>query len=196
MILMNDQSKFNKIKSMGLISAKTLQEYLGISQPTLSRLVANGKILRLSYGVYAHPDLKISPEEIDFAVACARFGPMSAIGGLSALFHYGLTDQPPSQIWVIAPSNKSDHNSLYRAIRLNVLTKAGIDSFKFYRITNIERTIIECLRFSSKIGQRVGIYAARTALERRLTTQKKLEEMARNLDEYPTLEKFWEAIVA
>jgi predicted transcriptional regulator of viral defense system len=46
--------------------------------------------------------------EIDFQVAYAKFGPDSAIGGLSALFYYNLAEQVPGETWVlIAPEKKS-----------------------------------------------------------------------------------------
>jgi predicted transcriptional regulator of viral defense system len=184
-----------KIKNFKLLTAAQLRKHLGVSQATLSRLVKDESIIRLGFGLYSHPDCNISPKEIDFAVACARFGPKSAIGGLSALFHYGLTDQPPSQVWIIAPPQKSDHNKFYRSIRTKTSPKEGINEFEFYRMTNIERTLIEALRFGTKIGLRVAINAVRKALQRKLTTEKKLGEMATKLKLRSVLEKHWEAIV-
>lgn len=188
-------NQISKSKSLGLLTARQMQKHLGISQATLSRLVKEGKVHRLGHGIYAHPATEIPPEEIDFAVACARFGPNSAIGGLTALFHYGLTNQPPSQIWVIAPPEKSDHNKFYRALRTKTSPTEGINEFRFYRMTNIERTIIEALHFSTKLGLRTAIGAARSALQQKLTTEKKLGEMATKLKLRPVLEKYWESIV-
>lgn len=62
-------------------------------------------------------------------------------------------------------------------------------------MTNIERTIIEALRYSSKLGPRLAINAARKALQDNLTTERKLGEMATKLKLRPVIEKFWEAIV-
>ena len=184
-----------KIKNMGLISSKEIQKRLKISQPSLSRLVKAGQIVKLSYGIYAHPSFEIPPADLDFAIACAKFDNNSAVGGLSALFHYGLIDQAPSQIWVIVPLDKANNNRLYRIIRTNITFKHGIDFLKFYRITNIERTIIEALKHSEKIGPRVAIGAARSALKKGLTTEKKLGEMAHKLKLRSVLEKYWEAII-
>lgn len=192
---MQKQSSSVKIKPFTLLTASQLQKHLGVSQATLSRLAKKEVIIRLGYGLYTHPDSDIPPQEIDFAVACARFGTNSAIGGLTALFHYGLTDQPPSQVWVIVPPEKSDHNKYYRTMRTKTSPKEGIDKFEFYRMTNIERTIVEALRFSSKIGVRTAVNAARIALQRNLTTEKKIGEMATKLKLRPFLEKYWETIV-
>ena len=184
------------LKVLGLLTSSEVQKKLRISQPTLSRLVRNGEIIRLSHGLYMHPEFKIPPQELDFAVACAKFGIKSSVGGLSALFHYGLIEQPPSQVWVIVPPNKADSNRLYRSLRTKTQLKYGINQFEFYRISNIERTVIEALKFAVKIGPRVAIKAARKALRDGLTTEKKLGEMARKLNLHSVLEKNWEAIVA
>ncbi len=192
---MHIELALNTLKKQGLWTIQELQKHLKVSQPTISRLVKIGALQRLGHGLYAHPELDIPPEITDFAVACTKFGPTSAIGGLSALFHYGLIDQAPNQVWVIVPPEKSDHNSFYRTLRTKTSTQQGVDIFKFYRMTNIERTILEALKFSSKMGPRIAIKAARTALQKNLTTEKKLGEMAKKLKLQPVLEKHWEAIV-
>ena len=184
------------VKKLGIVTAHQLQEKLGVSQPTLSRWTKNAEILRLSHGFYVHPDYKIPPEELDFAIACAKFGPKSAIGGLSALYHYRLIEQPPAQVWLIVSPSKADRNRLYRNLRTKTTPKYGIDIFKFYRITNVERTVIEALKFAIKIGPRVAINAARKALQEGLTTEKKLGEMAKDLKLQSVLQKYWEAIVS
>ncbi len=183
------------VKKLGIVTAHQLQEKLGISQPTLSRWTKNSEILRLSHGFYVHPDYAIPPEELDFAIACAKFGLKSAIGGLSALYHYRLIEQPPAQVWLVVPPSKADRNRLYRNLRTKTTPKYGIDIFRFYRITNIERTVIEALKFAVKIGPRVAINAARKALQEGLTTEKKLGEMAKKLKLQSVLQKYWEAIV-
>lgn len=184
-----------KIKEFKILTTKQLLKHLGVSQATLTRLVKDESILRIGFGLYAHPDFKIPPQELDFAVACTRFGAKSAIGGLTALFHYKLTEAPPGQVWVVVPPQKSDHNSFYQKLRTKTSSKEGINQFEFYRMTNIERTIIESLRFRTKIGERTAINAARTALKNGMTTEKKLGEMAKKLKLRFVLDKFWESIV-
>lgn len=184
------------LKSLGLVTASEARKKLRISQPTLSRWVKSGEIRRLSHGIYVHPEFDIPAQELDFAIACARFGPKSAIGGLSALFHYGLIDQPPSQVWVVVPPNKVDGNNFYRRLRTKTPLKHGIDYFDHYRMTNVERTLIEALKFAVKIGPRIAIHATRKALHDGLTSEKKLGEMATKLKLRTVIEKHWESIVA
>lgn len=184
------------IKSLGIVTAKQIQKKLDVSQPTLSRWVKSGQLVKLSHGFYVHPKFEIPPESLEFAIACAKFGPQSAIGGLTALFHYGLTDQPPAQVWMVVPPLKAYSCSQYRTLRTKTSLKLGIDTFKFYRIVTMERAIIEALKFSTKIGQRTAINAARAALRDGKTTEKKLGEMAKKLKLRSFFEKHWESIVA
>lgn len=186
----------DSVKNLGIVTAKQIQKKLGISQPTLSRWVKNGELLKLSHGFYVHPKFEIPPEELDFAVACAKFGSKSTIGGLTALFHYGFTEQPPAQVWVVVPPLKAYSSTYYRTLRTKTSSKVGIDTFQFYRITSIERSIVEALKFSTKIGPRIAINAARTALREGKTTEKKLGEMAKKMKSRSAFEKYWEAIVA
>jgi predicted transcriptional regulator of viral defense system len=192
---MSSKTEPIELKPLGVVTSGMVLKKLRISQPTLSRWVKNGEIRRLSHGLYVHPEFNIPPEDLDFVIACARFGRKSAIGGLSALFHYGLIDQPPSQVWVVVPPNKADSNQLYRRIRTKTSSKYGIDNRGLYRMTNVERTLLEALKFAVKIGPRIAINATRKALHDRLTTEKKLGEMASQLKLRSVLEKNWEAIV-
>jgi len=193
--LISSKSESNSLKNLGILTNQQIQKKLGISQPTLSRWVKSGEVLRLSYGLYVHPEHRIPLPDIDFVVACAKFGPKSAVAGLSALYHYKLIEQPPAQVWMIAHPSKSDNNRFYRVLRTKTSLKYGIDVLEFYKITSIERTVIEGLKFAAKIGPRVAINAARKALKDGLTSEKKLGQMAKSLNLQSVLEKYWEAIV-
>ncbi len=166
----------------------------GVSQPTISRLTARGEILRLAHGLYQHPLAKIDPSEVDFAIAYKKFGPKSAVGGLSALFRYGLISQVPDRIWVIVPSAVKSTDPLYRCIRTKHSSKVGIENHCFYRMTTIERTLIESLRFATKIGLGIAVSATRKALKERKTTKKKIYEMAKAMKLDKILAEHWESI--
>lgn len=185
-----------KLKSLGLFTAHEAKKKAGISQPTLSRFVKAGQIHRAGRGLYFHPDAKILPETLDFTVACLKFGTRSAIGGMSALFYHQLIDQVPSQIWVLVSPTRTDRNPLYRCLRSKTTFRYGIDSIGSYRITNLDRTLIEALKFATKIGPRIAIQATRKAISEGRTNEKKLGEMAEKLKLRKFFEKFWESIVS
>ena len=183
-----------QLKSLGVFRV-TDAKRLGISQPTLSRLLADKQITRLGSGLYMHPDSAVKAEEHDYIVACEKFGPFSTIGGMTALFHYGLIEQIPHRIWVMVPYNVRAEATLYRCIHTKTDLRIGIEVHDNYRITNLERTLVEALRYASKIGLRIALRATRTALFEKRTTLSKILAQAKALGLEKFVEKHWEAIV-
>lgn len=192
---MDTRKKMVKLKKLGVFTPDTAKKRHGLSQSMLYRLVSEGSLLRAGSGYYIHPQSKLPAESVDFAVACSRFGPKSIIGGLTALSHYHLIEQVPQNIWIIVPPSKMSRNKLYRCLRAKKYFRYGIEDNGFYRITSLERTLIEALKFSSKIGIRIIIQAIRKAIADGLTTEKKLGVMAEQLKMKSALHKYWEYIV-
>ncbi len=184
------QSKLKKLGPFSIAQAKEI----GISQQELSLLVKEDKIIRMERGIYLHPEADKS-RELDFKIACAKFGPKSAVGGLSALFYYNLADQVPQQTWVIVPPNKRVISKNYRLIRTKTPLKHGIIEGDRFRIVSIERSIVEGFKLASKIGERTAIKAARTAIQQKLTTLNKIGKMAKNLGLDSSLTKYFEVII-
>ena len=186
-----------KLQSMGLFRLSEAQKKVGVSQSTLYRWVDRGLIKHVSRGLYIHPKSSILSEYLDFAIACSHFGPKSAIGGLSALFHYGLIEQVPQQVWlVVLPFRKDESNQRkYKCLRTQTSLRIGIDKKKNFRITNVDRTLLEAMKFATKVGQRTAMSSARKALREGLTTEKKLAQMSHRLKMKNVLDKYWEAIV-
>ena len=167
----------------------------GISAPTLSRLVKAGQIIRLGQDIYRHPEADFEANSEDFIVACMKFGPESVIGAATALFHYHLIDQPPGQIWVLVPPVKISQTKLYRCIRTKTDLTLGVENHGLYRITNLERTIVEAFRYATKIGLETAIKAAKSAISQRLTTPAKLAKQARELGLESFISKYWEVLI-
>ncbi len=192
-----DKIIYKRLQSLGLFKPNEALKKIGISQSTLSRWVNKGFIKHVSRGLYLHPNSSISPEHLDFAIACSHFGLKSAIGGLSALFYYGLIEQAPEQIWLIVPPYRKDESSQkkYKCLRTHTSLRIGIDKKKYFKITNIERTLLETMKFATKIGQRTAISSTRKALKEKLTTEKKIVQMSSRLKIKNVLEKYWEAII-
>ena len=186
-----------KLQSMGLFKPNEVQKKIGISQSTLSRWVNKGFIQHISRGLYIHPESPVLPEYLDFAIACSHFGFKSVIGGLSALFYYGLIEQAPEQVWLIVPPSRKDESiqKKYKCLRTQTSLRIGIDRKKYFKITNVERTLLEAMKFATKIGQRTAIFSSRKALREGLTTEKKLAQMSSRLKMKNILKKYWEAII-
>lgn len=186
----------NKIKSLGLFSPATAKKKLNISQPTLSRWLLEQRIVRVERGVYLHPQHRIPADQMDFAVACFRFGRKAVIGGPSALFHYNLIDTPPRQIWVLMPPHcqHSVITSKYRFIRTNQPLRLGVNKTKHFKITNVERTVVEAAKFSSRLGRNAVLLVFQRALQYRLTTENKIGGMASKMNLKQAVRSYMELI--
>lgn len=181
------------LKKLGPFSLSQAEE-IGISQQELSRLVKEEKIERMERGIYLHPKAKVS-REIDFQIACTKFGPKSVVGGLTALFYYNLANQVPQQTWVLVPPEQRSHAKGYRLIRTKTPLDVGVIHGDGFRIVSIERAIAEGFKLASKIGERTAIKAARIAIQQKQTTLKKIGVMAKELGLDAYLTKYFEAII-
>ncbi len=165
----------------------------GISQPTLSRMAKAGLIERLEHGIFMHKDFE-KPEHAEYIVACLRTGPESVIGGLTALVYYALSEQVPTQTWVMVPNSNRGTYPNYRVLRTKHNPKIEIEDHVSWRIVTVERAIIEAFSYATKIGYQSALTAARTALAENKTTENKLHKAAKNLELWPLMTKHWEAI--
>ena len=100
--LSNFDKAIDKLTKMGVFQVSDA-ESAGIARSRLSRLCLTEKLLRVAPGIFSFPNSRVDPETLDFRIACIRCGPDSVIGGLTALFYYGLIEEVPDRTWVIAP---------------------------------------------------------------------------------------------
>ena len=188
------------LKRLAIFDVSEAYEEIGVSRHTLSRWTRSGRLHRVGRGLYMHPDCPIDPAELDFAVACKHFGEQAAIAGASALFYYRLIAQVPQQIWLVVQQSRKNRINFkynkYKCLRTTTTFKYGIAEKKHFKITSIERTVVESLWFSTKLGPRLTINAARASLVKGMTTERKIGKMAEQLDMQSTLAKYWESIVS
>ena len=193
MLLMMDKRQQPQIKKLGVFTLAQGKS-VGISQQDISRLVAAKDLVRLGRGIYLHPKAALD-KDVGFQIAYSKFGPDSAIGGLSALYHYNLAEQVPGEVWVIVPPEKRTRETGYKLIRTKTRLDKQITDGKGYRIVTVERAVLEALKFVTKIGERTAIKAAREALATRKTTEAKLVKAAKELELESVLAKHLEVIV-
>lgn len=187
-----DKRQESAIRKSGIFTLAQGRE-IGLSQQDISRLVAAKDIKRVGRGIYLHPDARLD-RDVGFQIASAKFGPKAAIGGLSALYHYNLAEQVPSETWVLVPSGKRTRVRGYRLIRTKTSLAKEIVDEKGYRIVTIERAVLEGLKFITKIGERTAIKAARESLAKRQTTETRLANAAKELGLESVLAKYLEVI--
>ena len=183
----------NSLKKKGRFTFKQARE-AGLAQSEVIRLQKAGIIEKINRGVYEVVGRSLDPATRDFATACLMFGEKSVIGGLTALFHYGLADEVPSNIWVLVPPTTYTTNKSYRLIRTKLNLTVGVEEYGDYRITSLERTIIEAFIFASKLGEKLAYRAALRAIKDKRTTPAKIFKMAEKLAVTKKLVKHSQAI--
>jgi predicted transcriptional regulator of viral defense system len=123
-----------------------------------------------------------------------KFGRDAVVGGITALFHYDLIEQVPTQTWVIVKKRTRTKDKRFRLIPMDKISREGIIQNKSYRITSIERTIVEAFVYANRIGLRTAIEAITRAIKRKLTTINKISNTARKMKQEKALIKNWETI--
>lgn len=191
--VMNDAIEY-KVRRMGVFNLEEAVK-LGIGQQRLSDLVQEGRLLRISRGLYMHPEVELR-SEIEFEIAHANLGEDSVIGGLSALFYYDFIEQVPQQTWVLVPPNKKTSLQKYRLIRSKVSLNIGVLVEEKYKIVNRERALVEGLKLSTKIGERTALSAVKKALSEGSTSLMKMNNMANKLGMTSVFDKYFEVLAA
>jgi predicted transcriptional regulator of viral defense system len=170
----------HSLHKLGRFSFKQARE-TGLSQREVALLVRAGVIEKIGRGIYEVVARGLDPATRDFSVACISLGKHSVIGGLTALFHYGLAEEVPARLWVLVPPTTYRTNNQYRLVRTKMDLKVGVEQHADYRITSLERTIVDTFIFASKLGERLAYRAALRAIREKRTTPEKLFKMARML---------------
>lgn len=157
--------------------------------------VGNGGLVRVAKGVYAKPE-DLMDIEGDFYRATLLCGKTSAICLGSALQYYGLSERLSGKTTILVPHESSPpRNGRVRAIRSRKpLWKVGIEKMPRFKITTVERSVIDAFRYARLIGINEAIYALKMALKERQTTKSKLYDMACALKAQKVLLPYLEAM--
>lgn len=188
----NILAKLAKLKSFTLSDFKEL----GMAHSTLYNLISQGKITRLSRGIYSVTGLEPIGSEGDYIIANRKLEGECIIGGLTALAHYKLLDEVPRKIWLLVPPEVRTTDKRYRLLRTYRDLSIGIIKKKEYKIVSLERALIDALVYISKIGERVAKKAIVKAIRTKQTSEKKLFEMAKLQGETRVLNKHWQSILS
>jgi len=170
-------------RQRGVIRARDLKP-LGIPRIVLSRLVDQGRLLRVGRGVYMHPEADVTQHHTLVEVA-ARV-PGAVVNLLSALAFHELTTELPSAVWIAiqrgsqAPRLESPRLELtWTAPRFLAL---GVEHHLIegvaVAVTTPSRTVADCFKYRSKVGLDVAIAALRDYLATHRSGRDALWEMS------------------
>ena len=168
----------------GLVRARDLARHQ-IPRATLSRLVASGRLVQISRGLYALPKHSRS-EQHQLAEIAAR-SPHCVFCLLTALRFHELTTQAPHEIWLAIPNKARPPRLDYPLLRVvrfsgQALTK-GIDTHVVDGVTvrmySVAKTVADCFKFRNKIGMDVALEALRESRREKRATNDELWRYAK-----------------
>lgn len=173
----------------------------GIAREHLSRLVADGVLVRPGRGLYVLSD--DAPTEHRSLVEATRLVPSGVICLLSALQFHGLTTQAPFEVWLAidhkARMPKSESPSL-RIVRFTDLAlRYGIEEHILegarVRVYSVAKTVTDCFKFRNKIGLDVAIEALRDCLRQKKANRDELWDAAKVCRMTNVMQPYLEATV-
>jgi predicted transcriptional regulator of viral defense system len=168
----------------GLVRARDLSDY-NIPRATLSRLVASGRLVQISRGLYALPKHSRS-EQHQLAEIAAR-APHGVFCLLTALRFHELTTQSPHEVWLAIANKAHPPNIEYPPLRVvrfsgQALTKGAethvVDGVTI-RVYSVAKTVADCFKYRNKIGLDVALEALRESRREKRATNDELWRYAK-----------------
>lgn len=155
-----------------LLREETLRE-AGISSTVISQAVKAGELIRLSRGVYHHPETELD-ENLSLSEVAARV-PHAIISLLSALQFHQIDTQQPHAIWILLKQNAATPRIDYPPIevvrsKVDSAFSEGVVSHILNDIptliTDPARTVVDCFKYRSRVGLDVCLEALKDILSK------------------------------
>ena len=155
-----------------LLREEKLRE-AGISSTVISQAVKAGELIRLSRGIYHHPEAELD-ENLSLSEVAARV-PHAVITLLSALQFHQIGTQQPHAVWILLKQNAVTPRIDYPAIEV-VRSKVpasfsdGVDTHTLndipIRITDPARGVVDCFKYRNRVGLDVCLEALKDILKK------------------------------
>jgi predicted transcriptional regulator of viral defense system len=174
----------SEAKRNGVVLAREVLRR-GIHTQTLTRLVAEGRLERVSRGVYAWPDADVT-EHHSLVLASAAV-PNGVVCLVSALVFHGIGTQLPQEIW-LALDRRARKPSAWavpmRVVRFSgTAITFGVEEHqleaKTVRVYSLAKTVADCFKYRNKVGIDVAVEALRESLADGRLTPAEIEPAAR-----------------
>ena len=149
----------------GVTRSRELVEH-GFHRVILTRLVTQGKVQRLSRGLYSLPES--SPTEWHDLAEISKTTPNAVIGLVSALAFHHIGTQVPYETWIVLPKGAWVPRTRHR-VRVTRFDEpyysAGIEDHQIESVTVrvycAAKTVADCFRMRNKLGFDVAVEALR-----------------------------------
>jgi predicted transcriptional regulator of viral defense system len=189
------------LEARGILRLAELRD-AGVTAATVSRMERDGEVIRLARGLYQLPDAPLDANH-SLAEAAKRL-PKGVVCLVSALAFHGLTDQHPKKVWMAigrkdwAP--KPDGMPI-RVVRFaESLLCEGVETHVIegvpVKVFGVAKTVADCFRHRSKIGQSVAIEGIQEALRQRKATPAEIARQAERGGVSTVVRPYLEALTA
>lgn len=174
----------------------------GITAATVSRMVQDGEVVRLTRGLYQLTDAQLDTSH-SLAEAAKRL-PKGVVCLVSALAFHGLTDQLPKKVWLAIGKKdwepKPDGTPI-RIVRFtDKLLAEGVETHLIeavpVKVFGAARTVADCFRHRSKVGLSVAIEGLQEALRQRKATPAEIARQAERGGISTVIRPYLEALTA
>lgn len=174
----------------------------GVTSNELTELTRNGTIQRIGRGLYQLEDRPVDTQHMDLLEASIQ-QPKGVIVLLSALAFHGVGTHPAREVWLQLPINSPTPNSAYPPLRiiktrLESAFTEGVETHTIegypVRITNLDRTIVDCFKHRSHVGLEVCLEALKERLNNRTDSLQKLHHYARLMRVSRVMQPYLEAL--
>ena len=199
---MNDSKRvLELVRKNGILKTKDLKAH-GINSKILTRLVNEGRLVRIDRGLYRLTGIEYETRFHNYAEIHKRF-PKSVICLLSALSFHEITTQLPYQIWIAIEEKARRPKSEGVALRVVRFSKKaleeGVEEYPIegvpVRITNPARTVADCFKYRNKIGLDVALEALREGLRDRRFTRDEFWQYAKLCRVSNVIRPYMEAMI-
>jgi predicted transcriptional regulator of viral defense system len=184
-----------------LLSAADVRAH-GWSPQLLVKLAQNGKLQRVSRGLYSLPDSL--PTEHQSLIEVCRRVPKAVVCLLSALQFHEIGTQLPFEVWIALPEATQtpslDHPMLRIARLRGEAYSEGIETLVEHgsriRVYSLAKTITDCFKFRHKVGLDVALEALKDAWRQHKLDMNQVTHFARINRVEKVMQPYLEAVVA
>lgn len=174
----------------------------GVTAATVSRMVRDGEVVRLSRGLYQLPDAEL---DVNHSLAeAAKRVPKGVVCLVSALAFHELTDQLPARVWLAigkgdwAPTPGQPPIRIVRFTPRLLAESVEIHAVEGVRVRvfGVAKTVADCFRHRTAVGLSVAIEGLQEALRQRKATPAEIARHAELGGVRTIMQPYLEALTA
>jgi predicted transcriptional regulator of viral defense system len=183
-----DSKVIDRLRPLGAIFRARDAIGHGISWRDLYQARDSGLLIEVSRGLFQLQEAA-GIDQIDFVVVCAR-APQGMVCLGSALAHWDLSDETPTRVDLAVPAGTHRPRIDYPPTRVHVFAARNFSLGRIevpvghdlgFRITDPERTVVDCFRQRHRLGVDLAVAGLRRYLRRPRAQPSRVLELAEEL---------------